>query len=287
MAETYCGKNCTDCSQKEALSCPGCKVGPGKQYGGDCKLAKCCIEKGHQECSTCGFNGHCGTLRGRASMPDGRLKAIEIEKERKAAVAKRAPVLGKLLWILFWLIIPATVASFMTNDTIVGWIPSLRLPGTILSAICSLAYGLILIRLASEEEGYMTAGVCALVGSGASVLLAFLSGGAEAPGWTLLISIPAAIVSLVGDYQEFTSHSVVLNGLDDDLAESWSSLWKWYIGMYGAMIGSILLIIIAPILGLLVCLAALIGICIVDITKLVYLYRTAKLFKDYSIGDAE
>lgn len=287
MAETYCGKNCTDCSQKETLSCPGCKVGPGKQYGGDCKLAKCCIEKGHQECSTCGFNGHCGTLRGRASMPDGRLKAIEIEKARKAAVAKRAPVLGKWLWILFWLIIPATVASFMTNDTIVGWIPSLRLPGTILSAICSLAYGLILIRLASEEEGYMTAGVCSLVGCAASVLLAFLSGGAEAPGWTLLISIPAAIVSLVGEYQEFISHAAVLNGLDDDLAESWSSLWKWYIGMYGAMIGSILLIIIAPILGLLVCLAAVIGICIVDITKLVYLYRTAKLFKDYPIGDTE
>ena len=84
MAETYCGKTCADCSQKETLSCPGCKAGPGKQYGGDCKLAKCCIEKGHQECSTCGFNGHCGTLHGRICMPDDRLKAIEVEKEETA-----------------------------------------------------------------------------------------------------------------------------------------------------------------------------------------------------------
>ena len=48
MAETYCGKVCRECEQKEALSCPGCKLGPGKLYGGDCELAKCCREKGNR-----------------------------------------------------------------------------------------------------------------------------------------------------------------------------------------------------------------------------------------------
>ena len=286
MTETYCGKACEDCSQKETLSCPGCKAGPGKQYGGDCKLAKCCIEKGHQECSTCGFNGHCGTLRGRISMPDDRLKAIEAEKERKAAIAKRAPFLGKWLWILFWLIIPATVASLMTNKTIVGWLPSLFIPGTVLSAICSLTYGFILIKLASEEERYKTAGICTLVGGAAGVLIACISGGAEAPTWTLLFSLPAAIVSLVGEYHEFTAHSAVLYDLDNDQAENWCTLWKWYIGMYGAMLGSLLLVMIAPVLGLLVILAAAIGLVVVGIIKLVYLYRTAMLFKEYRIEGA-
>ena len=286
MAETYCGKTCADCSQKETLSCPGCKAGPGKQYGGDCKLAKCCIEKGHQECSTCGFNGHCGTLRGRICMPDDRLKAIEVEKERKAAIASRAPFLGKWLWILFWLIIPATVASLMTNKTILGWLPSLFIPGTVLSAICSLTYGFILIKLASEEERYKTAGICTLVGGAAGVLIACISGGAEAPTWTLLFSLPAAIVSLVGEYHEFTAHSAVLYDLDNDQAENWSSLWKWYIGMYGAMLGSLLLVMIAPVLGLLVILAAAIGLVVVGIIKLVYLYRTAMLFKEYRIEGA-
>lgn len=69
MAETYCGKSCLECGQKDVLNCPGCKAGPGKQYGGDCELAKCCRSKGHQECSTCGFNGNCGTLRSKDRMP--------------------------------------------------------------------------------------------------------------------------------------------------------------------------------------------------------------------------
>lgn len=28
MAETYCGKTCAECTQKEILNCPGCKAGP-------------------------------------------------------------------------------------------------------------------------------------------------------------------------------------------------------------------------------------------------------------------
>ena len=56
MAETYCGKICAECAQKETLNCSGCKAGPGRQFGGDCKLAKCCRAKGHQECATCGFS---------------------------------------------------------------------------------------------------------------------------------------------------------------------------------------------------------------------------------------
>ena len=59
--------------------------------------------------------------------------------------------------------------------------------------------------------------------------------------------------------------------------------------MYGAMLGSILIIVIIPILGLLVTLAAAIGLIVVSILKLVYLYRTAKLFRDYQgvIREAE
>lgn len=283
MAETYCGKNCTECGQKDILNCPGCKAGPGKQYGGECDLAKCCREKGHQECSTCGFNGNCGTLRSKERMPEYRLRRIEAERIRVEAIAKRAPVLGKCLWILFWLIIPSSIASLMTNENITVLLPRLYIPGLVLSAICSVVYGAILIRLTSEEERYRTAGICALIGGAVSVLIACVSGGAEIPTWTLLVSIPAAIVSFVGEYNEFTAHSIVLTGVDNELSEKWSSLWKWYIGTYCAMLGSLLVIVISPILGLLVTLAAAIGLVVVSILKLVYLYRTAKLFRDYPV----
>ena len=283
MAETYCGKSCLECDKKETLDCPGCKDGPGKQYGGDCELAKCCRTKGHQECGTCGFNGNCGTLRSKDRMPEYRLKSIEAEKIRLAAIAKRAPVLGKWLWILFWLIIPSSVASVLTNENITGALPVVFVLGEVLAAICSFAYGFILIRLASEEEYYRTAGICALVSGVASVLIVCIAGGAEAPAWTLLISIPASIVSLVGTYYEFTAHATVLTGVDNWLSDKWASLWKWHIGVYGAMLGSLLLVILIPILGMLVMIAAAIGVVVVSILKLVYLYRTAKLFREYPV----
>lgn len=286
MTDTYCGKNCTDCSQKEALSCPGCKAGPGKRYGANCQLAKCCIAKGHQDCSTCGFHEHCSTLQRKDSMPSSRLAAIEAETERKAALAKRAPILGKWLWILFWLVIPSTIASVLGNDTVIEWVPALFVPSLVLSAICSFTYGGILVKLGSEEAQYRTAGICSLISGSVSLLIACVSGGAEAPNWTLLFSLPAAIIALVGEYNEFSAHSKVLSDLDDTLSADWNSLWKWFIGTYGAMMGSILIILIAPILGLLVLIAAAIGLIVVSIIKLVYLYKTAKLFREYKIEDA-
>ena len=60
-------------------------------------------------------------------------------------------------------------------------------------------------------------------------------------------------------------------------------LWKWYIGMTLGLLGSILLMLIIPILGLLVALVTAIGTIVVSILKLVYLYRTAKVFREYRV----
>lgn len=285
MAETYCGKTCAECAQKETLNCSGCKTGPGRQYGGDCELAKCCTDKGHQECATCSFKGNCGTLRGKDRMPDYRLKSIKAEKNREATLAKRAPVLGKWLWILFWLIIPSSIATIMTNENIAATVPVLFVPGQVLSAICAFTYGVILIKLGSEEERYRTAGICTLVGGAVSLLIACICGGSEIPTWTLLISLPAAIVSFVGEYHEFTAHAIMLECFDSELSGKWSVLWKWYIGMYAATVGSLLIAVIIPILGLLVTLAAAIGLLVVAVLRLVYLYRTAKLFREYPVKE--
>lgn len=281
MAETYCGKSCAECAQKESLNCPGCKTGPGRQFGGDCELARCIRNKGHETCDTCGFKGNCGTLRSRDHMPDYWRRKNEAEEQRKAAIAKRAPILGKWLWIIFWLIIPSTIASLMTHDTIVEYLPGLFLPGQILSAVCSLTYGLILIKLASEEDRYKTAGICVLVCGAVSAVVALISGVGEVVTWTLVLTLPAAVVSFVGEYNEYMAHSAVLTGVDNELSEKWEQLWKWHIGLFGVMIGSILVMVIIPILGALAILGAAIGTVVVSVLKLVYLYRTAKIFREY------
>ena len=284
MAETYCGKSCEECTKKEQLKCPGCKTGHGRQFGGDCELAKCVRDKGHETCDTCGFKGNCGTLRSRESMPDYRIRKIESEKMRKAAIAKRAPVLGKWLWIIFWLIIPSSIGSIMAHETTAKILPGLLMPGQIINAICSLTYGAILLKLGSEEDRYRTAGICALIAGASSALAAVINGGSDDATWILIFTLPAAIVAIVGEYNEYMAHSAVLSGVDNELSVKWEVLWKWYIGLFAGIFGSILLMLIIPVLGAIAVIGATIGTLVVSILKLVYLYRTAKIFREYPVG---
>ena len=284
MAETYCGKSCEECTKKEQLNCSGCKTGPGRLFGGDCELAKCVRDKGHETCDTCGFKGNCGTLRSRESMPDYRIRKIEAEAMRKAAIAKRAPVLGKWLWIIFWLVIPSSIGSIISHETTAKILPGLLMPGQIINAICSLTYGAILLKLGSEEDRYRTAGICALIAGGVSAVVAIITVAAEEATWTLLFTLPAAVAAMVGEYNEYMAHSAVLSGVDNELSEKWEVLWKWYIGLFLGMIGCILLMLIAPVLGAIVILGCAIGTVVVGILKLVYLYRTAKIFREYAVG---
>ena len=284
MSDTYCGKNCGECTQKETLNCPGCKTGPGRQFSGDCELAKCVRSKGHETCDSCTFKGNCGTLRGRERMPDYRIRKIEAEAMRKAAIAKRAPVLGKWLWMLFWLIVPSTVGGLMANETTTEILPALFLPGQIINAICSLTYGAILLKLGTEEDRYRTAGICILIAGASSALVAIVNGVSDGSAWITIITFPAAIVALVGDYQEYMAHSAVLSGVDNDLSEKWEILWKWQIGLFLGMFGCIIVMLIIPVLGALAILGCAIGTIVVSILKLVYLYRTAKIFREYPVG---
>ncbi len=281
MAETCCGKNCDECQHRAALSCPGCKAGPGAGNG-SCDLAKCVRSKGHETCDTCGFHGNCGTLRGRDWIPVHRQRMREQEAQTRARLAQQAPILGKWLLILFWLFVPNGIAGIMTNDNVAAFAPGLFLPGTILGAVVSAAYALILLRLAPQEEGYRQAGICGLIACGVSLLVGLVSGGPEEPGWTLFLTVPAAIVSLCGEYHEFFSHKSVLQDVDLELADKWEKLWKWYLGSMGLMLGSLLLILILPLLGLLATLAGSIGVIIVSILRLVYLHQTATCFRVYS-----
>lgn len=282
MEGTYCGKLCEECQHKEMLQCPGCKEGPGKAWNCECELAKCCRDKGHQNCTTCSYSTSCGKLRGRNSEPEQRLRKREDEIEKKKMIEGKAVFLGKWLWILFWLIIPSTVAGIMTNENLVAVLPGLNLPGQILQVATLLLYGGVLIKIACEDERYKTAGVCCLISAGVSVLVTILSYGKETPGWTLLFTIPAMIVSLVGEYNEYSAHAEVEGDVSPELFDKWTNLWKWFIGMTLGLLGSIVLMLIIPILGLIVALVTAIGTVVVSILKLVYLYRTAKTFREYS-----
>ena len=248
MAETFCGKSCAECIYKEELNCPGCKAGPGVKWNTDCDIAECCQKKGHKECSTCNFCSHCGMLQSNIRMPQYRLEKIAAKASWEKEVTERAKKVRKWLWIMFWLIIPGTIASLLSNDTLTALLPSLKVPGLILGIVCNVVYAISLLRLSSQEDRYKTAGICALVSAAWNIVLIATNGNETVQSWTAVLSILFAIVAFVGEYNEMTAHSVILTGVDAELSEKWSKLWKWYIGSYCAILGSALLILISAVL---------------------------------------
>ena len=65
----YCGLNCEGCEYIESNGCKGCVALKGKVFWGECALAKCCIEKGHDHCGQC------------AEFPCATLKEYSYDKE--------------------------------------------------------------------------------------------------------------------------------------------------------------------------------------------------------------
>ena len=183
------------------------------------------------------------------------------------------------------MIVPNIGTGIMGNGSIMGDYPSIYLIGLILFPVCTIAYGLILLKISSEEGTYRTAGICIMVYGFIEVLLYFIFKAEELPEWTLIITIPAGIITLLGEYYEYRAHSDVLVGIDKNLSEKWSILKKWYLGGIIAIFSSFILMMIAPLLGLIALWGGAIVYLIIKIIKLVYLYRTAKVFRKYSADD--
>ena len=200
-----------------------------------------------------------------------------------------AAVLAGRLWPLFWLIVPGTIAGFLSDEALAAHWPDLASLGEILGILCSVVYGLLLLSLARVNGGYRAAGVCTLFVAVAGIIIQSLGGGDPRNverGIALILTLLAGVAALVGEYTECTSHAEVLEPVDLELSQRWRRLMKWYIGTYLGSVGSIVVVMIFGPLGLLVMLASIIGMMVVAILKLVYLWRTARTFREYEEMEA-
>lgn len=204
-----------------------------------------------------------------------------MERRQQEEIARRSTVLGKWLWVLFWLNIPSAVAGVLTNDQVADLVPGMYWAGHLLSTVCGVAYCVILLKLAAVEPRYRTAGVCGLASMGLGVLLLLVSGAEAAPAWSLLLTLPSLVVTLVREYSECMANAAVLADVDRVLSDRWTVLWKWTVACFVATMGSALVMIVIPLLGLLVFIAGGIGTIVVSILKMIYLYRSAKTFREW------
>ena len=279
MADTYCGKNCEECSWRERLECPGCKNGPGGRWQGECELAKCCRDKAHVSCDTCINNASCGILQARDRMPEKRIMKREAQEREKEDLKRKSVFLGKWFWILFWMVVLANVGGVLTFEMVTSLCPFLYLPGKIVEFAASLGYSIVLLRMAAECHCYKTAGICGFIAIAWSIF-GEVSSAAGAEAIAVLVSLPGLVVGLIQEYNEYKGHEIVLAGADNELSDKWARLWKWYVGLLAATLGSILIALCNAFLGMLVVLVGSIGGLVLGIVKWVYLYRTARTFRD-------
>ena len=139
-----------------------------------------------------------------------------LDREDAAALAGR-------LKVLFWLVVPGTIAGFLSDEALSTHWPDLALLGEILGILCSVVYGLLLLSLARVNGGYRAAGVCTLFVAVAGIIIQSLGGGDPRNverGIALILTLLAGVAALVGEYTECTSHAEALEPVDLELSGS-------------------------------------------------------------------
>ncbi len=280
MAETYCGKSCAECDQKEMLQCPGCKVSAGGKDCVECELAGCCSQKGHETCATCTANGNCGLLRSRYRMPEFRRKKQVAEAEYKEEIAQRAPFFGKWLWVLFWAFLMAEFAAFLSWDAFAS-VRFLSVTAQVIGVLAAVARTWTLVVMGNEEGAYRRAAVFVLLGYVLEHIDTYSRSAFSEVGFGIHVTFLAATISFLGHYNTYLGHINVLSGINNDLADCWSILFKCHIGLICVVVVGILLLFVSLPLSAVVTMIASIGILVIGVINLVFLFQTAKACRDY------
>lgn len=207
------------------------------------------------------------------------LNVNQMQTERKPTV--NVPLLAKWTNILFWLIIVSTVAKFLTSENVTNAVPVLAFTGQILNIAATAAYGVVLMKIASESMHYRNSAICCFITAVISVAVIPISDDTES-FIAISVVIVSVVINMIGEYYEFMGHADVLQDVDRTLSDKWFKLWKWYVGTFFGMIGGTVLAVIIPLIGMIIVLASTIGTFVVSIVKIVYIYKMSKLFGKYS-----
>ncbi len=195
-------------------------------------------------------------------------------------IQRKATFFGKWMWILFLMIIPNAIHAIMTMDFVIEMFPRMNLIGLLFGLGCSIASGLILIKMSERESQYQIAGVFLII---TNVINAVIEVFDVSDGWALFILLPTMVLGLIATYNEFMAHASVMSGIDDTISKKWRALWTWYVRMLFCFVGSIVLMLMIPLVGVVALLGATIGIVVVSIAKIVYLYRSARICQGYLV----
>jgi len=203
------------------------------------------------------------------------------EKDKEERLRKIVPVMGTWMTVLLWLMLPTVlVALILVNPE-----SKLYIPGQILTWMIGFAVALVFLRMSSVESHYRLVGWCSIgiliMGAVGGLLLAL--GVAENSLWFLAVILPEMVLSLCASYHEFTGHAKVLEDINDSLSEKWEKLRPVHLVFTALEQIAMLLLVVAPIFGMIVRMFASIGVSITSILNLTYTFKTARFFREYPI----
>lgn len=173
---------------------------------------------------------------------------------------------------LFWILIICTVAEAVFSGDGEGNPDTLH---WIVNNLATAAYGVVLLKMISLSAHFRMAGLCKVASAVIGILSVAVSELSIAV--VLIVVIMAAVVDIVGEYQEFSGHADFVCDKDLVLSEKWLRLRLWYIVMLAGLTGGVVCGVLLVLPGLIILLACGIGLVVVSIVKIIYVYRTARL----------
>jgi len=310
MGNSYCGKDCNDCLDKDEVGCPGCKTGPGKQDGALCEIASCCNGRLKEECAGCMSNASCTLLADRERMLEkwngnrnkGTVELLGSDhvmgdgaySEHRTGWSRDgydAPLLRKNLMAIFWLFLVAGFGNTLSN--FVGTLPFIEGIGSFIGIGASIAQAVLMIRLGSEERAYKVSGICALVATGVAfvgggivgvtgVAVKFSGSGAGMIGLVFgaVLVLAALVLELIGGYQFLIANERVVRRRDPGLSHNWSVMSKVYFAIIGGIVLLPILILVLQWFGIIITLLFVLGVLAFGICEYVFLYQTAERFRE-------
>ncbi len=273
MSENYCGKSCENCEFFENKSCAGCKEGPGGEKLDFCEVAACCRIKMQDSCEICSSRDVCENIQRHQEVPDYIQEKLKNDFDRDEKIKDRAKVADKWKVLFFWSI-AAIVVRTLFSDSAIELFPAFEYISAIGEAICYIAISITVFNMASVIKEYRFAGYCQIIYAVALVLILFLP---EDQG--IILGLIASIISYVGDCRELKCHGMMFAGIDDEMEGKWAKTHKWFVISCYVLFGSIVVMLVSLGIGVVALLAAGIGLYVLNIIRLVYLYKSANLFK--------
>lgn len=271
--KNYCGKDCETCAVREAEQCPGCRH---IADFGECEIASCCKDKGHESCSTCTQRTWCPTVRKAVSMPKYRREKAEAEAETNRRNREIAGLMVKWCVPLFWILL--ILEGIGLVETLFEKLSAIMLVFHGASELLYLLEAFFLYKMRPAADRYGKAALFTMLTAVFSGISGFLSSGDTAQILTILIALPGAIFSYLAVYHTYNAHSDAVTDADGELAEKWEKLWKWTIY---ALVGMFLAVPVAALLGILGLLLLMIATVVCGVLKLVYLHRMIEIFRWY------